>query len=334
LAFVAVSKYTDALPLYRQQQIFTRLGVKMPRATLANWMIKVGQLVQPLINLLRDQVLDGDIIQMDETTVQVLNEPGRTATSTSYMWVQRGGPPDRPIILYDYEASRSGQVPLRLLAGFSGFLQTDGYDAYNAVVRAQELIGVGCMAHARRRFDEALKAQPKPDPESIAGQGLARIRQLYQIETRVKDATIAQRYQVRQTQSLPKLEQLRRWLDTVCLQVPPGSLTGKALRYLDDQWLRLIGYCQDGRLAIDNNACERAIRPFAMGRKNWLFCNTVRGAQASANLYSLVETAKACGLEPYHYLRWIFAELPKAQCGEALEVLLPQNLTAEHIAVQ
>lgn len=333
LAFVAVSKYADALPLYRQQQIFDRLGLAMPRATLANWMIQAGTLVQPLINLLRDRLLEGAIIQMDETTVQVLNEPGRPATSTSYMWVQRGGPPDQPILLFDYDSSRSGSVPIRLLEGFRGYLQTDGYDGYQAVIQAQNLIGVGCFAHARRKFHDAFKAQPQPDPDSLAGQALARIRALYRIEKTIKNATPDERYRVRQAQSLPLLDQLRDWLDQARPQVPPGSLIGKALHYLHEQWPRLIRYCLDGRLDIDNNACERTIRPFVTGRKNWLFSDTVRGANASANLYSLVETAKANGLEPYYYLRYIFTELPKADSGQALEALLPQNLSPEMISV-
>lgn len=333
LAFVAVSKYADALPLYRQQQIFARAGITLPRATLANWMIQLGQQVQPLINLLRERLLDGAVIQMDETPVQVLKEPGRSATSASWMWVQRGGPPHRRIILYDYDASRSGAVPARLLDGFRGALQTDGYEGYNAVVRAQGLVDVGCFAHARRKFDEALKAQPKPDPDSLAGQALTRIRQLYRIEQTIAEATVEQRYRVRQERSLPVLEALRAWLDEVRGQVPPSGLIGKALRYLDAQWPRLIRYCHDGRLEIDNNACERAIRPFTIGRRNWLFCNTVRGARASANLYSLIETAKACGLEPYHYLRHVFTELPKATTCDALDALLPHQLTPAHIAL-
>lgn len=333
LAFVAVSKYVDALPLYRQQPIFERLGITMSRATLANWMIRAGQLVQPLINLLRDRLLDGDIIQMDETPVQVLKEPGRAATSTSYMWVQRGGPPDQPVLLFDYDRSRSRSVPIRLLDGFGGFLQTDGYEGYSAVIEANQLTGVGCFAHVRRKFHDALKAQPKPDTDSLAGQGLAHIRALYRIEKTIKDAPPEPRYLVRQTHSVPRLHQLRQWLDQARLQVPPSSLTGKALHYLHQQWPRLIRYCLDGRLDIDNNACERTVRPFAIGRKNWLFSDSVAGAHASANLYSLVETAKACGLEPYEYLRYVFTELPKADTCEALEALLPQNLTPDIIAV-
>jgi len=161
LAHVTVSKYVDALPLYRQETILKRIGIELPRATLASWMIRMGQLVQPLINLMRDQLLDYDIVQIDETLVQVLKEAGRRAQSKSYLWVQRGGPPDGRVILYDYDASRSGAVPQRLLAGYTGYLQSDGYDGYNAVVAANGPKALGCMAHARRRLDEAVKAQGK-----------------------------------------------------------------------------------------------------------------------------------------------------------------------------
>ena len=181
-----MSKYQDALPLYRQEQILQRIGVDLPRATLANWMIQAGTLIQPLINLLRDRLLAYDIIQMDETTVQVLKEPGKPAQSKSYLWVQRGGPPEQPILLYDYDPSRGQVVPKRLLDGFKGTLQTDGYDGYNAAVATQGLTHIGCFAHARRKFDEALKAQgkhrrpgsrasrPSDDPETLCrGEGRA-----------------------------------------------------------------------------------------------------------------------------------------------------------------
>ncbi len=182
LAHITVSKYQDALLLYRQETILQRIGIDIPRATLANWMIKAGTLIQPLMNLLRDQLLIYDIIQMDETTVQVLNEPNKTAQSKSYLWVQRGGSPDMPVILFDYDPCRSQAVPKRLLEGFKGYLQTDGYDGYNAVVITGKLKHVGCWAHARRKFSEAVKAQGKNKKKGKAHRGLALIQQLYKIE--------------------------------------------------------------------------------------------------------------------------------------------------------
>ena len=326
LAHVTVSKYQDALPLYRQETILQRIGVEIPRATLANWMIKAGMLVQPIINLLRDRLLAYDIIQMDETTVQVLKEPNKKAQSKSYLWLGRGGPPDQPVILYDYDPSRSQQVPKRLLEGFSGYLQTDGYPGYHAAVAASSLIPVGCMAHARRKFTEAVKAQRKNKRQGIAPRGLVLIQKLYRVEKQAKGLSAKDRHQYRQQHAAPILEWLRIWLDESLPKVPPGTLAGKALHYLHNQWPKLIRYLEDGRLAIDNNLAENAIRPFVVGRKNWLFSASVRGVKASANLYSLIETAKANGLEPYAYLRYLYTELPRAESVEAIEALLPGNI--------
>ena len=326
LAHITVSKYQDALPLYRQETILRRIGVDIPRATLANWMIRSGMLIQPLINLLRDQMLDYGIIQMDETPVQVLKEPDKPAQSKSYIWLQRGGPPARPVVLYDYDPGRSAQVPKRLLEGFKGYLQTDGYDGYNAVVAANGLVHVGCMAHARRRFSDAVKAQGRNRKRGKAHRGLTLIRKLYLIERQARKLTAQERYERRQKHSKPILDEIRSWLDDALPQVAPSSATGKALSYLYKEWSHLIRYLDDGRLEIDNNGAENAIRPFVLGRKNWLFSASVKGVKASANLYSLIETAKANGLEPYAYLRHVFTELPKAETVEDIESLLPCNM--------
>lgn len=331
LAHITVSKYQDALPLYRQETILKRIGVDLPRATLANWMVCAGQLIQPLINLLRDRLLAYDILQMDETTVQVLKEAGKTAQSKSYLWTQRGGPPDKPVILFDYDPSRSGAVPLRLLEGFQGTLQTDGYDGYNAAVSAGQLTHAGCWAHARRKFSEAVKAQGKNKKGGTAHHGLALIQKLYKVEKAVRTATAAERFAYRQQQARPVLDKLRDWLDETLPNVPPQSATGKALNYLHNEWKKLRRYLDDGRLEIDNNGAENTIRPFVVGRKNWLFSDSVHGVKASANLYSLIETAKANGLEPYAYLRYIFTELPRTETVETIEALLPGNIDKDQI---
>ncbi|MCB1695558.1 MAG: IS66 family transposase [Halioglobus sp.] len=328
LAHIAVSKYQDALPLYRQEQILQRVGLTIPRATLANWMIRCGQLIQPLINLLRDHLLAYDIVQMDETTVQVLKEPGKTAQSKSYLWLQRGGPPDQPVILFDYDPSRAQTVPMALLEGFAGYLQADGYSGYNGVVTAGSLIHVGCMAHARRKFSEAVKGQGKNPRQGKAHQGLAWIQKLYRIEkqARTQQMSPSERKAHRQQHAAPILKKLRTWLDDSLPTVPPGTLAGKALNYLHNEWPKLIRYLEDGRLEIDNNLAENAIRPFVIGRKNWMFSDSVHGVKASANLYSLVESAKASGLEPYQYLRQVFTALPQAATVEDFENLLPWAL--------
>ena len=331
LAHITVSKYQDALPLYRQETILKRIGVELPRATLANWMIQAGNLVQPLINLLRDRLLAYDIVQMDETPVQVLKEPGKTAQSKSYLWLQRGGPPDQPVVLYDYDPGRGAGVPKRLLEGFKGYLQTDGYDGYNAAVVANGLTHVGCMAHARRKFSEAVKAQGKKKQRGKAHRGLALIQKLYRVEQQSRTLTPQERHAHRQQHACPSLNELRAWLDEALPQVPPKSATGKALNYLNNEWDKLIRYLDDGRLDIDNNGAENAIRPFVVGRKNWLFSTSVKGVNASANLYSLIETAKANGLEPYAYLRHLFTALPKAETVESIEALLPGNFSEDQV---
>lgn len=329
LAYVCTSKYVDALPLARQEKMLARIGVELPRATLAQWMMKLGEAVLPLINLMREQMLAYDLIQMDETTVQVLKEPGRAPSATSYFWVQRGGPPHQPILLFDYDPSRGQGVPLRLLEGFAGYLQVDGYDGYNAVGKRDGITLVGCWAHARRKFDEAVKAQGAKAKPGRATKGLNLIQRLYRVETLARDMGASARRALREEQARPVLEEIRRWVDDSLPHVPPQSAVGKALGYLDSQWHKLIGYLKDGRIAIDNNAAERAIRPFVIGRNNWLFSDTPKGASASARLYSLIETAKANGHEPWAYLNHLFKELPTATTAEQLEALLPYNLSIE-----
>lgn len=326
LAFVATQKYCDALPLYRQSEMFKRIGIELDRRNLANWMIKSGELVQPLINLLRDQLLQQPIIHMDETPVQVLNESGKRAHSKSYMWVQAAGPPDQAIILFDYDPSRSQQVPTQLLTDYHGALMVDGYSGYNSVCEQDTLIRLGCWAHARRTFIEAQRAVGKKGKSAKADYAVKLIGKLYALEKSLKEAEPTVRYAQRQDQAKPVVDKLQAWLQTTLPAVPPKTALGKALHYLHAQWPRLTAYLDDGDYPIDNNRAENAIRPFAIGRKNWLFCNSVAGAKASANLYSLTETAKANGLNPYDYLKQIFTDLPNANTVEDIEQLLPWRL--------
>ena len=319
LAYIVIAKFLDGLPLYRIAKILARFGVDLGRATMAVWMIRVGDLIVPLIKLMNE--------------VQVLKEPGRAATSKSYMWVRRGGPPSRPVILFDYDQSRSGAVPFRLLADFQGTLQTDGYEGYGGVAKRNDIIWVGCLAHARRKFDEALKAQKKKGRGGLAKQGFDFIQRLYRVEREARERNLDadSRKALRDEKARPVWNELRQWLDRVVGQVPPKTLTGKALGYTHKQWPRLIRVLDDGRIEVDNNRCENAIRPFVLGRKAWLFADTPAGADASARLYSLIETAKANGVEPYAYLRHVFAELPKANTADEIEALLPWNVDKERI---
>lgn len=323
LSYIAVAKYADSLPLYRQSTILGRFGIEMDRTTLANWMVKCGQLIQPLINRIEEQLLEAPYLHMDESPVQVLNEQGKFAQSKSYMWVRCAGPPNHRLILFDYDPSRSSAVPKRLLAGYRGALMVDGYEGYSGVCREQSMTRLGCWAHARRKFVEANKASKKKQTQ--ANYAIRLIAKLYAVEKTLIDATPAIRFTTRQEQSRPVIDQLRVWLDEIRPKVAPKTALGKALYYLDQQWPRLIGYLDDGRYPIDNNPVENAIRPFAIGRKNWLFSASVEGAKASANLYSLIETAKANGLEPYAYLKRVFTEIPNIANYDGVDQLLPNR---------
>lgn len=235
------------------------------------------------------------------------------------------------MLLFDYDPSRSGAVPVRLLEGYRGYLQCDGYEGYGAIGKREDIVLVGCWAHARRKFDEAIKAQGKKGKAKAgrATKGLGFIQKLYRIEKQARELTPEARYSLRQEQAVPLLDEIRAWLDKSLPEVPPQSAVGKALHYLHGQWEKLVRYTEDGRLDIDNNAAERAIRPFVIGRNNWLFSDTVKGAESSARLYSLILTAKANGHEPYRYLRHVFKELPAATSVEDFEALLPFNIDAE-----
>lgn len=283
LAYIATAKYADALPLYRQVKQFQRLGVELDRTTLANWMVRCGKLVQPLINRLTEQILEHPVIGMDETPVQVLNEPDKLAQSTSYMWVMGAGPPNQRLLVYHYQASRSGDVQLERLEDFDGALMVDGYRGYGAACRAHGITRLGCWAHARRKFFDAAKLQPK-GKTGRPDQALALIGKLYLIERQARELDPDSRHQLREQQSRPVIDKLQAWLAKTLPRVAPKTKLGQALHYLHNQWPALVAYLDDGRYPIDNNGIENAIRPFAIGRKNWLFSKTPAGAHASANL--------------------------------------------------
>ena len=336
LAHIAISKFQDALPLYRQEAILHRSGIDIPRNTLANWMIKSGELVQPLINLLEEHQLNYPVLHCDETRVQVLKEPGKDPTRQSYMWVRVGGPPAQPVRLFTYSDTRSGEFAQYLLGDFPErhrqcYLQTDDYAGYNRVCAQDNLTQLGCWAHARRKFIDAQKANnaSKNKGSRKADMAVSLIQKLYALEKRINSATPEEKYTARQQYAKPELDKLKCWLDKTLHNTLPKGLLGKALSYLEKNWEKLTVYTEDGRLNIDNNPAENAIRPFVVGRKNWLFSATVPGAKSSANLYSLIETAKANGLEAYSYLKLVFTELPKAQTVEQIESLLPWNVKVQ-----
>ncbi len=267
---------------------------------------------------------------MDETPVQVPNEPGKSAESKSYMWVRRAGDRDNPITLFDYHPSRSAAVVSSLLADHKGYLQTDDYASYLKIGESAGTTHLGCMAHARRKFIDAQKIAPsKKGKVSKDDMAVKLIKALYAIETEIKDKTAAERLLVRQQKSAHQLDKIRVWLDKALQNTLPKGKAGIAIAYLHKNWKKLIAYSEDGRLNIDNNPVENTIRPFAIGRKNWMFSSNQGSAKASAMLYSVIETAKANGLELYAYLRTLFTRLPGCETVENYESLLPWNVEIE-----
>ena len=311
LAHIAVSKYEDSLPLYRQEQIFKRIGIDMPRSSLASWMIKASQLLSPIIDKMKQDLLTSNYLQCDETPVQVLKEPNKPAKSKSYMWVVSKAEPYKNIVLYHYSPSRSGLVPVNILCGFKGYLQTDGYEGYNQIRSQPDVYGVACLSHIRRKFIDAVNAKKKPSKAGICVTGLDYITKLYSVEKQAREMTSKERYYFRLKKAQPIIDELKEWLFDKVNYIPPQSLTGKAMKYFVKQWPRFINYLEDGKIEVDNNRCERMVRPFTIGRKNWIFSATVSGAKASADLYSLIVTAKQNGLNTYDYLRMVLSEIPK-----------------------
>ncbi|MFB2907205.1 IS66 family transposase, partial [Aeromonas jandaei] len=260
LAYIITSKFADGLPLYRLEQMFKRLGQEVSRTNMAHWIIRLDEVFQPLINLLREDQNSGGYLQADETRIQVLKEDGKTAQSDKWMWVTRGGPPGHSSVLFEYDPSRAGSVPVRLLQGFSGILQADGYSGYAEVCRQSRLTRIGCWDHARRKFIEATQAAPvvtkgKRGP-SKAEVALGYIGKLYAIERDLRECSDGERYQARQERSVPLLGKLKSWLEENVGKVMKGSLTRKAMEYTLAQWPSLVGYCEQGDLHISNVLAE------------------------------------------------------------------------------
>ncbi|MFK7826306.1 MAG: IS66 family transposase [Oligoflexales bacterium] len=328
LATIATNKYADCLPLYRQESILKRAGIDLARSTLASWMIKLGELFQPLINLMRDDLLSRPLIQADETTIQVIKEKGRKAQAKSYVWVIGSGRLSQapPILLFYYHPTRAASVPIGLLENWQGYLVTDAYDGYNKVVSKNRIIHCGCFDHVRRKFDEAIKARGTGAAPGLAEEGLWYLQKIYAVEAEARTKSAKQRNIARNLYSKQILKHLRKWLDRKINLIRPSSNTGKALNYLNSNWIKLTKFIEDPQIPISNEFCENAIRPFTVGRKNWLFSMTPNGADASCSIYSMIETAKASGLEPYSYLNYIIERLPNCETIEEYEVLLPYKL--------
>ena len=309
IAYIMSQKYVNAMPLYRQEQEFQRLGIDISRQTMANWVIRCAtDWLEPLYSAMKEILIQHDILHADESVIQVLKEPGKPPQSNSYMWLYRtSGDTRHPIILYEYQPDRQKKRPKEFLEGFKGYIHTDGYEGYHSL--PQDIIVCGCWAHARRKFDEALKSL-KPleqiGTKTFAGKNYC--DQLFSIERKLIDCTSKERHQKRLELSKPVLDEFRTWLQS--LGSLPQSALGKAVNYTLGQWKYLENYLLDGRCEISNNRAERSIKPFVIGRKNFLFADTVRGAKASAIIYSIIETAKENGLNPMKYLTYLFEKMP------------------------
>ena len=335
-AHILTAKFADALPFYRQEKQFERLGADICRATMCRWAMNVAEACAPINKLLRQDILSGPLINADETTVQVLKEPGKRADTKSYMWVFRGGDPGAPSYYFQYHQSREGKVASEFLDGYQGVVQTDGYVAYDFLDHKKGIDHLGCLAHARRKFMDAKKARRKNKKKAgSVDQALKYIKDLYSIEKRAKEKELSaeELLELRKTEAQPILDDMHKWLVKKGAQVVPKSLLGKAINYSLNQWHRLTGYIDFEYATPDNNLAENAIRPFCVGRKNWLFAGNPRGAQASATIYSIIETAKANKLEPYMYLRYLFEKLPFAKNEQDYRKLLPGSLSSVELEI-
>jgi transposase len=343
LAAIVIGKFGDGLPLYRQEKMFAREGIALSRQTMAGLLLQLRTPLQPVAAALKALLCRGPLVHIDETRLQVLDEPGRDNTQQSFMWVFCGGPLNAPVCWYEYAPSRAAEVPSQVLFPADArsppgtdppprfYLQSDGYSAYRVLAEAPEVIGhAGCWAHVRRKFVEAADGRNA----AAARQMVALIGELYTVERAVRDEDPATRKHLRAERSAPILTRIRQWLDQAAARVLPKGLLGQAVGYALNQWPTLITFLDDGHLEIDNNRAENAIRPFVVGRKGWLFAGSPAGAETSALLYSLVETAKANGLEPHAYLTYLFEHLPGAKTPEAVAALLPHNLKLDDIKPQ
>lgn len=321
MAYILNQKYTNAMPLYRQEQEFKRYGVELSRQNLANWTIKGANLLKPLMVLIKNELLSNELLHADETTLEVLNEPGRAATAKSYMWLYRtSANSNRPVILYDYRIGRSGVYAQEFLQEWTGtYLHCDGYSGY------KKLEGVtlcGCFVHAKRKFHEAWKIN---ESNEDAKRGESYIQKLFVIEHKADqlDYSIEERSDLRQKESKVVLDEFYTWLDQLALKTLPQSLLGKAITYAQNQKEYLSSFLKDGRIQLSNNLAEQSVKMVVIGRKNWLFSNTPNGASSSALIYSLIQTAVANELKPLYYMEYIFEQIQKSDDGLKLETLLP-----------
>ena len=325
VAHTAVSRFVDHIPYYRQEQINARSGVHTPRSTLASWGGQAGAALMPLYDVHREFVLSCSVVHADETPVAML-DPGAGKTKKTYIWAYaRGGFDVSPGVVYEFCLGRGAKYPLEFLKGWSGTLVCDGYGGYEQVLKKEKRIGAGCLAHARRKFDELTRGNLSP----VGTQAIQRIAALYQIERQIKSFSLEDRHAARQATSKPLCEDLHAWLKLERQRVPDGSATAKAIDYSLNRWEALTVYLDNGAVQIDNNHIENLIRPWAMGRKAWLFAGSELAGQRAAVVMSLLQSAKLHGHDPWVYLKDVLTRLP-GHMNSRIEELLPhrwQNTT-------
>ncbi len=339
LAYIFTSKFVDGMPFYRLDKQFKRYGASISRQNMSNWAIKVLPQLERLLPFLKEHILSGQIINMDETPFQVLSEPGRKATTKSYMWLMHGGPPGAKATLYKYSPSRSGTVAVDLLGDYVGCVQTDAYAAYLYLNKKEGVLHVTCMAHVRRKFldlqislNRTNKKKYKKSSNHV-DKIMGLIGQLYTLESRFRDEgqTDVDLVKARQKEAKPVFDQLQTLVKGLYAEVPPETIFGKALSYAVKNLPLIEQYLSHDFIGLDNNSVENEVRPFAIGRKNWLFSGNVAGANASAAIHSFVQSAKLNELNPYEYLKYIFKKLPEVETDEDLKKLLPFDLTDEEM---
>lgn len=334
IAHIACEKFMMGSPLYRQEQDWNRKGIPLSRQTMSNWLIRAtNDWLKPIYDAMHRELLARKVAHADETVLQVLREDGRKAETNSYMWMYRTScDAKRHIVLYEYQPSRSGDCARAFLNGFKGYLHTDGLRGYHDKL-PPEITVVGCWAHARRRFDDALKIVPESARKaSPAASAILQLGRIYKLEEEYAkyppDDNFKARFEARQKRSKPLIDAFYAWC--AAQTAMPKSPLGKAVKYCLDQRFWLERFLLDGRLEIDNNRAERSIKPFVIGRKNWLFNNTPGGAKASAVLYSLIETAKENGIDPFCFLVYVFRCAPNGDIQNdphVLERMMPWNFT-------
>jgi transposase len=325
VAHIITAKYVDHIPLYRQEAIWQRLDIDLPRSSLCGWILKTAECCEPLVHLLKQAIILYDYTQADETPVEVLNEANRHNQTKSFMWVYRGGEPAHRSIVFDYQETRGGQHAQTFLKGFKGFLQTDAYSGYAWGLQDEAITSIGCMAHARRSFAELAKLT---NGHSLAKEALTYFQKVYGIEKQARENNCSprERHAQRNAHAPLILTEFKQWLEHHLTKVPQQHKIGQAIQYVLRHWEPLTNYLKDGRIEIDNNAIENAIRPFAIGRKNFLFMGSPRGAKAGAILYSLIETCKANKIEPYQYFSTMLNRLPHSKTADDYQRLLPQTI--------